>query len=134
MDDELSPRSQIQLLDDGRGGDLFAVDFVYTRGCLRICPGVLDLHGVKEECINCGSDGSKMLGILHRSLRGTIPIKKLVDLSPFVSAEDGSKCSELFATSHGLFAIVEYIPQYKCLANSSASAMLAMQKILGSLR
>ena len=35
--------------------DDIAGDQRYTRSCLSVCPGVLAMHGVLEECINCGA-------------------------------------------------------------------------------
>lgn len=102
VDGETTPRSQIELFDDGVGGDGKALDFVYTRGCLSICPGVLDTHNVQEECIGCGAGGQHLLGILHHSIRGTVPIENVLDQSPQISG-----CEAMYATSHGFFAVCE---------------------------
>ena len=54
-----------------------------------------------DRCINCGGDGSKLLGILSASLRGTVTSALMADRTP--SAHPG--CDEMRYTSHGLFAV-----------------------------
>ena len=54
VDGETTPQNYIPLFDDGLYTDAEAGDNIYTRGCISICPGVLDEHDVLEECYNCG--------------------------------------------------------------------------------
>ena len=101
VDGETTPRNPIMLFDDGLGGDDFAGDALYTRSCISICSGKLDSAGVKEECINCGGDGRKLLGILSASLRGKIVAHARPDLSP----NGAPGCDSVSFTSHGIFAV-----------------------------
>ena len=101
VDGETTPRSSIALFDDGLGGDNIAGDQRYTRSCLSVCPGALAAHGVLEECINCGGDGAKLLGILSATLRGQIRQLTPADRSPL--SHPG--CDEVSYTSHGIFAV-----------------------------
>ena len=101
VDGETTPRNPIALYDDGLGGDDVAGDNRWTRSCLSICPGVLASHGVQEECINCGGGGERLLGILSASLRGSVAVHALPDLSPTLHAG----CDEMRYTSHGIFAV-----------------------------
>jgi hypothetical protein len=101
VDGETTPRSRIELFDDGLGGDDSAGDSRFTRSCLRLCPGVLASHGVLEECINCGGSGRGLLGILSASLRGQISHRVLPDKSP----ESHPGCDSVLVSSHGIFAV-----------------------------
>ena len=76
---------------------------------------------VTEECIGCGSGGERLLGILHRSLRGTVPFEQLPDLSPDVYGGAGKGCSELYASSHAFFAVCpDILPNYPDAGPSGA--------------
>ena len=101
VDGETTPRSRIELFDDGLGGDDSAGDYRFTRSCLSVCPGVLASHGVLEECINCGGMGRGLLGILSASLRGQISHRVLPDKSP----ESHPGCDSVLVSSHGIFAV-----------------------------
>lgn len=109
VDGESSPRTTIELFDDGLGGDDVAGDGRFTRSCLSICPGLLVSHGVLEECINCGGGGERLLGILSASLRGKIAVHTPPDYTPI--SHPG--CDSVSFTSHGIFAVCpDILPQY----------------------
>ena len=96
-----TPSNPINLFDDGLGGDDVAGDGMYTRSCITICPNTLSSNNVLEECINCGGDGSRLLGILSASLRGKITSHVAHDHSP----HNHPGCDSVTFTSHGIFAV-----------------------------
>jgi hypothetical protein len=97
VDGETTPRSQIELFDDGFAGDDVAGDVRWSRGCLRVCQDFLESRNITEALT---FSGLRQLGVLHHSLRGEVPVVQL-EMPP------ESECTDIVASSHGVFAVCD---------------------------